>query len=81
MFIFISTILAVYDIEKVSVNGVVQEPKHEFTSGVLVYVLAPSRVAFTPSRPTLSPLSPSNLSAIIPSPPSITFSAVPQSIY
>lgn len=36
MFIFISTILAVYDIEKVSINGVVQEPKHDFTSGVLV---------------------------------------------
>ena len=38
LFIFCASILAVYDIEKVEENGIIQEPKHEFTSGVLVCV-------------------------------------------
>jgi hypothetical protein len=38
MFIFAATVLSVFDIEKVVINGVVQEPKNEFSSGVLVYV-------------------------------------------
>ncbi len=38
MFIFGATILSVFNIEKVVINGVVQEPKNEFSSGVLVYV-------------------------------------------
>jgi len=37
MFIFGATILSVFNIEKVVINGVVQEPKNEFSSGVLVY--------------------------------------------
>lgn len=66
MFIFISTILAVYDIEKVSVNGVVQEPKHEFTSGVLVYVLSRFHAALTcPASRHLSPWDRLNLRSII----------------
>ncbi|KAI0322765.1 cytochrome P450 [Amylostereum chailletii] len=36
MFIFCSSILSVFDIEKVTINGVVQEPKNAFTSGVLI---------------------------------------------
>ncbi|KAI0046723.1 cytochrome P450 [Auriscalpium vulgare] len=36
MYIFCATILSVFDIQKVTVDGVVQEPKHEFTNGVLV---------------------------------------------
>ncbi|KAH9162720.1 cytochrome P450 [Lactarius sanguifluus] len=36
MFIFASTVLSVFDVNKVTINGVVQEPKCEFTSGVLV---------------------------------------------
>ncbi|KAI0060742.1 cytochrome P450 [Artomyces pyxidatus] len=36
MYIFAASILSVFNIEKVSINGVVQEPSHEFTSGVLV---------------------------------------------
>jgi len=36
LFIFASTVLSVFDIEKVTINGVVQEPKNEFSSGVLV---------------------------------------------
>ncbi|KAI0260107.1 cytochrome P450 [Gloeopeniophorella convolvens] len=36
MFIFAATTLSVFDINKVVINGVVQEPKNEFTSGVLV---------------------------------------------
>lgn len=39
MFIFAATVLSVFNIEKVTINGVVQEPKNEFSSGVLVYVL------------------------------------------
>jgi hypothetical protein len=39
MFIFAATVLSVFDIGKVTINGVVQEPKNEFSSGVLVYVL------------------------------------------
>ena len=39
MFIFAATVLAVYDINKVTINDVVQEPKCDFTNGVLVYVL------------------------------------------
>jgi hypothetical protein len=38
LFIFASTVLSVFDIEKVVINGVVQEPKNDFSSGVLVYV-------------------------------------------
>ena len=38
MFIFAATVLSVFDIEKVVINDVVQEPKNEFSSGVLVYV-------------------------------------------
>jgi hypothetical protein len=38
LFIFASTVLSVFDVEKVVINAVVQEPKNEFTSGVLVYV-------------------------------------------
>ena len=38
MFIFAATVLSVFDINKVTVNGVVQEPTCEFSSGVLVYV-------------------------------------------
>jgi hypothetical protein len=37
MFIFGATVLSVFNIEKVVINGVVQEPKNEFSSGVLVY--------------------------------------------
>ncbi|KAI0280074.1 cytochrome P450 [Russula brevipes] len=37
LFILASTVLSVFDIEKVTINGVVQEPKHEFTSGVLTH--------------------------------------------
>jgi hypothetical protein len=40
MFIFAATVLSVFNIEKVTINGVVQEPKNEFSSGVLVYVLS-----------------------------------------
>ena len=40
MFIFAATVLSVFDIEKVTINGVVQEPRNEFSSGVLVYVLS-----------------------------------------
>ncbi|KAI0291850.1 cytochrome P450 [Russula brevipes] len=36
LFIFASTVLSVFDVEKVTINGVVQEPKNEFSSGVLV---------------------------------------------
>jgi hypothetical protein len=39
MYIFGATVLSVFNIEKVTINGVVQEPKNEFSSGVLVYVL------------------------------------------
>jgi hypothetical protein len=39
MYIFAATVLSVFDIGKVTINGVVQEPKNEFSSGVLVYVL------------------------------------------
>jgi len=38
MFIFASTVLSVFDIEKVVINDVVQEPRNAFSSGVLVYV-------------------------------------------
>ena len=38
MYIFGATVLSVFNIEKVTINGVVQEPKNEFSSGVLVYV-------------------------------------------
>ena len=41
MFIFAATVLSVFDINKVTINGVVQEPSCEFSSGVLVYVLPP----------------------------------------
>ena len=37
MYIFGSTVLSVFNIEKVTINGVVQEPRNEFSSGVLVY--------------------------------------------
>jgi hypothetical protein len=40
MYIFAATVLSVFNIEKVVINGVVQEPKNEFSSGVLVYVLS-----------------------------------------
>ncbi|KAH9986094.1 cytochrome P450 [Russula compacta] len=36
MFIFAATVLSVFNIEKVTINGVVQEPKNDFSSGVLV---------------------------------------------
>ncbi len=39
---FAATVLSVFDVNKVTINGVVQEPKCELTSGVLVYVLFPS---------------------------------------
>lgn len=39
MYIFAATVLSVFNIEKVTINGVVQEPRNEFSSGVLVYVL------------------------------------------
>lgn len=38
MYIFGATVLSVFNIEKVTINGVVQEPRNEFSSGVLVYV-------------------------------------------
>ena len=38
MSIFAATVLSIFDIEKVVINDVVQEPKNEFSSGVLVYV-------------------------------------------
>ena len=41
MFIFAATVLSVFNIEKVVINGVVQEPKNAFSSGVLVYVPLP----------------------------------------
>jgi hypothetical protein len=37
MYIFGATVLSVFNIEKVTVNGIVQEPRNEFSSGVLVY--------------------------------------------
>jgi hypothetical protein len=37
MYIFGATVLSVFNIEKVVVNGIVQEPRNEFSSGVLVY--------------------------------------------
>ena len=40
MYIFAATVLPVFNIKKVVINGVVQEPKNEFSSGVLVYVLS-----------------------------------------
>jgi hypothetical protein len=40
MYIFGATVLSVFNIEKVSINGVVQEPRNAFSSGVLVYVLS-----------------------------------------
>jgi hypothetical protein len=40
MYIFGATVLSVFNIEKVSINGVIQEPRNEFSSGVLVYVLS-----------------------------------------
>ncbi|KAH9056252.1 cytochrome P450 [Lactarius vividus] len=36
LFIFAATVLSVFDINKVTINGVVQEPTCEFSSGVLV---------------------------------------------
>ncbi|KAI9453720.1 cytochrome P450 [Lactarius psammicola] len=36
LFIFAATVLSVFDINKVTINGVVQEPSCEFSSGVLV---------------------------------------------
>jgi hypothetical protein len=47
MFIFAATVLSVFDIGKVTINGVVQEPKNEFSSGVLVYVLITSHHWFS----------------------------------
>jgi hypothetical protein len=48
MFIFAATVLSVFDVEKVVINDVVQEPKNEFSSGVLVYVfLSPISCCFT----------------------------------
>jgi cytochrome P450 len=41
LFIFAATVLSVFNIEKVVINGVVQEPKNAFSSGVLVYVPLP----------------------------------------
>ncbi len=41
LFIFAATVLSVFDINKVTINGVVQEPTCEFSSGVLVYVFSP----------------------------------------
>jgi hypothetical protein len=38
MYIFGATVLSVFNIEKVTINGIVQEPRNEFSSGVLVYV-------------------------------------------
>jgi hypothetical protein len=38
MFIFAAPMLSVFNIEKVVINGVVQESNNEFSSGVLVYV-------------------------------------------
>lgn len=38
LYIFAATVLSVFDINKVTINGVVQEPTCEFSSGVLVYV-------------------------------------------
>jgi hypothetical protein len=37
MYIFAATALSVFNIEKVTINGIVQEPKNSFSSGVLVY--------------------------------------------
>lgn len=37
MYIFGATVLSVFNIEKVTINGIVQEPRNEFSSGVLVY--------------------------------------------
>ena len=48
MFIFAATVLSVFDIGKVTINGVVQEPKNEFSSGVLVYVLTTVLKTFLP---------------------------------
>ena len=45
LFIFTATVLSVFDINKVTINGVVQEPKCEFSSGVLVYVVLPAEGA------------------------------------
>ncbi|KAI9453719.1 cytochrome P450 [Lactarius psammicola] len=36
LFIFAARVLSVFDANKVTINGVVQEPKSEFTSGVLI---------------------------------------------
>lgn len=44
MYIFTTSILSVFNIEKVTENGVVQEPKHEFTDGVLMLVYSDRRI-------------------------------------
>jgi hypothetical protein len=44
MYIFAATVLSVFNIEKVTTNGIVQEPRNEFTSGVLVYASFSSRL-------------------------------------
>jgi hypothetical protein len=56
MFIFAATVLSVFDIGKVTINGVVQEPKNEFSSGVLVYVLITGSLQFLADRLTLRPI-------------------------
>ena len=46
LFIFAASILSVFDINKVAINGVVQEPKCEFSNGVLVYAFPATEGAF-----------------------------------
>ncbi len=48
MYIFGATVLSVFNIEKVTINGIVQEPRNEFTSGVLVY----ASLSFRPGMKT-----------------------------
>ncbi|THH11765.1 hypothetical protein EW146_g7925 [Bondarzewia mesenterica] len=47
LFIFTATLLSVFKMEKVIENGIVQEPKHEFTSGVLIRP-KPFKTSFKP---------------------------------
>jgi hypothetical protein len=63
LFIFTATVLSVFDINKVTINGVVQEPKCEFSSGVHVYVFLSPRVLlcdffFRRPKPFLTELKP-----------------------
>ena len=44
MYIFGATVLSVFNIEKVTINGVVQDPRNQLSSSVLVYASFSFRV-------------------------------------